>query len=205
VSAAIAEVGCAEACLVLLENPDAEIVVFSIDRIVGRHGHLSAIREVLLARHDLPAATRQALVAKLSKTLADFVTARQWVTQDRATRVTKEACEKATIALAAESETSELRALVRHLRESGQLTGGLVLRALLSGNITLFEESVSELADMPLARVVGIVHDRRGAGFRALYDKAGLPGTAYPAFREAIEVIREDGFMGERLKDHALA
>jgi uncharacterized protein (DUF2336 family) len=41
VSAAIAEVGCAEACLVLLENRDAEIAAFSLHRIVARHGHRS--------------------------------------------------------------------------------------------------------------------------------------------------------------------
>jgi uncharacterized protein (DUF2336 family) len=64
----------------------------------------------------------------------------------------------------------------------------------LSGNITLFEEALAELADVPLPRVVGIVHDRRGAGFRALYDKAGLPVSSFPAFREALETMREDGF-----------
>src|SRR5262245_59053215 len=62
VSAAIAEAGTAEACLVLLENPYAEIVSFSLDRIVERHGHLAAIRNVLLERSDLPVPTRQALV-----------------------------------------------------------------------------------------------------------------------------------------------
>ena len=197
VSAAIAEVGCAEACLVLLENPDAEIVPFSLDRIVARHGHLSAIRDALLTRDDLPAPTRQALVAKLSQTLAEFVASRAWLSEERARRIAKEACEKATVTLAAESPDSEVRPLIRHLRESGQLTGGLVLRALLSGNLALFEEALADLTDMPLARVAGIVHDRRGAPLRALYDKAGLPAAAYPAFREAIEAIREDGFQGE--------
>ena len=74
VSAAIAEVGSAEACLVLLENETAETVPFSLDRIVQRFGHLAAIRDVILSRDDLPAPTRQALVVKLSETLADFVT-----------------------------------------------------------------------------------------------------------------------------------
>src|SRR6202162_440562 len=37
-SAAIAEVGSAEACLILIENPRAEIVPFSLDRIVARYG-----------------------------------------------------------------------------------------------------------------------------------------------------------------------
>jgi hypothetical protein len=50
---------------------------------------------------------------------------------------------------------------------------------------------------VPLTRVVGIVHDRRGAGFRALYDKAGLPASTFPAFREALEAMREEGFMFE--------
>ena len=193
VSAAIAEVGAAEACLVLLENHTAEIVPFSLDRIVQRHGHLGAIRDVLLGRGDLPAPTRQALVVKLSQSLAAFVTAREWLAADRANRITREACEKATIALAAETADGEARPLIRHLRESGQLTAGLMLRALLSGNVELFEEALADLADVSLARVDGIVHDRRGASFRALYDRAGLPASIFPAFREALAAMREDG------------
>ena len=53
-AAAIAEVGSADACLTLLENFSAEIALFSIDRIVERHGHLAPIRENLVARDDLP-------------------------------------------------------------------------------------------------------------------------------------------------------
>ena len=41
------------------------------------------------------------------------------------------------------------------------------------------------------------MHDKRGGGFRALYDKAGLPASTYPAFRAAIEAMREDGFQGQ--------
>jgi uncharacterized protein (DUF2336 family) len=197
VSAAIAEVGSAEACLVLLENETAETVPFSLDRIVQRFGHLAAIRDVILSRDDLPAATRQALVVKLSETLADFVTSREWLGEDRARRITREACEKATIALAADSAEEEVRPLIRHLRESGQLNAGLILRSLLSGNVELFEEAVADLAQVPLSRVIGIVHDRRGAGLRALYDKAGLPASTFPAFREALEAMREEGFLFE--------
>jgi uncharacterized protein DUF2336 len=61
----------------------------------------------------------------------------------------------------------------------------------------LFEEALVELSGVPLERVQGIVHDKRGAGFRALYDKAQLPASAYPAFREAIEAMREAVHLGE--------
>src|SRR5262245_47434565 len=103
VSAAIAEVGSAESCLMILENPGAEIVPVSLDRIVARHGHLAAIREALLLRDDIAPATRQGLVAKLSQTLAAYIASRDWLSEERASRVAREACDKATVALAAEA------------------------------------------------------------------------------------------------------
>jgi uncharacterized protein (DUF2336 family) len=195
VAAAIAEVGSPEACLVLIENIRAEIAPFSLDRIVARFGHLAAIREGLLDRDDLPASTHQALVAKLSETLAGFVTGRAWLEGDRAQRIAKEACEKATVSLAAVSRDSEILPLIRHLRESGQLNTGLILRALLSGNIEMFKQALAELSGLSLARVSGLVHDAGSAGFRALFDKAGLPAAIYPAFHEAINCMREGGFV----------
>ena len=59
--------------------PTPTLRLFSIERIVERHGHLAAIREALLARDDVAAATRLTLVAKLSETLAGFVAERQWL------------------------------------------------------------------------------------------------------------------------------
>lgn len=196
-AAAIAEVGSAQACLALLENPDADIALFSVDRIIERFGHLAPIRENLMARHDLPMASRQALLAKLSQTLAGFVTARHWLGSEHAEHAAREACEKATVALAAETPYDEIAELMRHLRQTGQLTAGMILRALLSGNVVLFEEAIAELTGMPIDRVSAYIHDRNISGFRAIYAKAGLPDTAYPAFREAISALREGILVGE--------
>jgi uncharacterized protein (DUF2336 family) len=197
VAAAIAEVGGAEACLIVGENSGADLAPLSIGRIVERFGHLAAIRESLLAREDLPVATRQTLIAKLSESLANFVAGRGWLDADRAQRVAREACEKAAVAIAADTPTSELRPLVRHLRVTGQLNAGLILRALLSGNVALFEEALAELTDMPVGRVSGLIHDRGSAGLLALFDRAGLPPSSYPAFKEAVGAMREGGFASE--------
>jgi uncharacterized protein (DUF2336 family) len=197
VAAAIAEVGTAESCLVLAENAEAEIAAFSVDRMVERFGHLAAIREALLAREDIVPATRLTLVAKVSETLADFVAGRQWLDVDHAQRIVREACEKATVTLAAETPSTQLRPLIHHLRMGGQLTAGLILRALLSGNVVLFEEALAELTDMPVERVSNLVHDSGNAGLRALFDQARLPPSTYPAFKEAIEAMREGGLIIE--------
>src|SRR5690348_7329397 len=197
VAAALAEVGAAQACLALLENHGADVPSFSLDRMVERFGHLAPIREALLAREDLAMATRQAVLSKLSQTLAGFVAARQWLGPEHAEYATREACEKATVALAADTPYEEVGELVRHLRQSGQLTAGMLLRALLSGNVVLFEEALAELSDLPLDRVGSHVHDRNLTGFRALYRKAELPELAYPAFRAGLAALRQGVLIGE--------
>ena len=191
VTAALAEFGSAEACQILAENDRAEIAPLSIDRMVERFGDVAAIRDALLARDNLPAASRQDLVTRLSQTLAGFVVDRAWLEEDRARRIAREACEKATVTIAADSPQAELRPLIRHLCVSGQLTAGLVLRTLLSGNIALFEEALAELSGMPLARVSALLHDRIGSGLRPLFEKAQLPASIHTAFNEAIKAMRE--------------
>src|SRR5580700_4778229 len=194
VCAAIAEVGSAAAALELIENPYAELAPFSWDRIVERHGHLAAIREAMLVLEDLPSATRAALVAKLSETLAQFVVARNWLSADRAERVASEALDRSTINIAARSRGDDMRGLVRHLRASGQLTAGLILRALLSGNQELFVSALAELSGLPQARVSALLHDRGGASLQALLRRAGLPESTFVAFQMALEVSHETGF-----------
>src|SRR4030095_1512316 len=129
------------------------------------------------------------------ETLAGFVTAREWLEAERAERVAREACEKATVTLAAVSPRTEVAPLIEHLRESGQLNAGLILRALLSGNLALFEHSLADLSGLPLARVSALVHDRRSSALSALYERAGLPASTYVAFHEAVEAMKEIGFL----------
>ncbi len=196
IAAAIAEVGGAEACLELIENSHAEVALISIERVVARHGHLAAIREALLARPELPASIRLALAEQLSRTLSRFVVARNWMNADRAERMTSEARERVMISAAADSRGAELARLVAHLRETGQLTPGLILRALLSGNEELFTQSLVELSGLTLARVSGLTRDHGGAGLTALLTRAGFPASTIPAFRAAIAAMHELGFAG---------
>ena len=195
VCAAIAEVGSPAAALELIENPFAELAAFSWDRIVERHGHLAAIRESMLVLDDLPAATRLALIAKLSDTLTRFVVGRRWLSAERAERVAGEALARSTVNIASRSRSDEMRDLVRHLRGAGQLTVGLILRALLSGNLALFDQALVELSGLPQSRVAAIVYDGAGASLYALLSRAGLPESTFAAFRAALDARGEIGFI----------
>ena len=196
VCAAIAEVGSPAAALELIENPHAVLAPFSWDRIVERHGHLAAIRESMLALDDLPPATRLALIAKLSDTLAQFVVARRWLSSDRAERIVGEACDRSAVNLATRARGDEMGQLVGHLRETRQLTAGLILRALLSGNLELFDRALVELSGLPSNRVAALLYDRGGSSLDALLTRAGLPSSTFPAFRAALDAANEIGFVG---------
>lgn len=206
VAAAIVEVGCLEACHALICLDTVVLPRFSLARLVERHGADPEIREALFAREDLPAGARQALVAETAKALARFVSAdRAWLPAERAQRVARESTEKATIALAARGDEARLADLVRHLRHSGQLTAAFVLRALLSGQNRLFDAALAELSGLPIARVAGLVQDRRRTGFKALYDEAGLPASAYPAFAAALDAWLETRSEGRRSGEASLS
>src|SRR5258705_10602303 len=157
VCAAIAEVGTAAAALELIENAYAELAPFSWDRIVERHGHLAAIRESMLVLEDLPAATRVALVAKLSDTLAQFVVARNWLSADRAGRIASDARERSTVNIAAGPYGGDKRGLGGHLRARGQLTPGFILPALFSGNLGQFESPLGGFFALPQAPGSGLL------------------------------------------------
>jgi len=195
VAAALAEVGKREAVISLAVNPGADLPDFSAHRIVERFGEDAEVREALLSRPHLPGALRSDLVAATSQALLAFVTQCNWMPTERAERATREAREKANviIAVSSDAELNGPSKLVKHLRLSGQLTAGLVLRALLSGNVSLFEAALCELSGMPMTRVQGLAVHCHSTGFAALYRKAGLPENLLPAFRAALDALRVCG------------
>ena len=193
VSAALAEVGAREALISLVVNAGADLTERAMRRIVQRFGDDGEIREALLSRPHLPASLRSELVLATSKALSAFVTGCDWLSPERTERVMREAREKAQVIIATSGDDEGEAPFARYLRQSGQLTAGLVLRALLSGNTSLFEGALCELSGLPMRRVAGLARDWRSAGFAALYAKAGLPATLLPAFRAALGAMRELG------------
>jgi uncharacterized protein (DUF2336 family) len=65
----------------------------------------------------------------------------------------------------------------------------------LSGNLELFEAALAELSGLPLARVSALLHERAGASLHALLRRAGLPESVFAAFRVALDVCHEVGFV----------
>ncbi|CAN5180448.1 DUF2336 domain-containing protein [soil metagenome] len=197
VAAALAEVGERDACRALLDNPQAAVARISMKRIAERFGDEADLRAVLLERADCPADVHQMLIRRLGDALGSMMVVKSWAGEARAATVTRDACDRATVALAAETESEELPALVEHLRVTGQLTTALLLRSVCAGNVAFFEFALSVLARVPLARVVSLVRAGRLNALRAAYSRAGLPALAFDAFAAALDTWRQLGEEGE--------
>ncbi|MGC3956683.1 MAG: DUF2336 domain-containing protein [Verrucomicrobiota bacterium] len=61
---------------------------------------------------------------------------------------------------------------------------------------TLFDASLAELSDLPLARVSALLHDRGGASLQALLRRAGLPDRPSRRSGPRSRRCHEVGFVG---------
>jgi uncharacterized protein (DUF2336 family) len=191
VAAALAEIGQREAVVALAGNLDADLSPSVLSRIGERFGEDAEAREALLMRPSLPSTLRCDLVAAAAKALSHFVSARDWLSAEKAERITREEADQGAVCVANSSPSEETRDLVRHLRQKNGLTIALLMRSLLSGSRLLFEIAVGELSGLAPARVAGFVREPRSAGFAALYGKTGLPAHFLPVFRAALTALNE--------------
>lgn len=207
VAVALAEAGDRAACKALLANPGADVPVVALERVVERFGEFSDVRAVLLARPHVPITVRHRVLEKLSEAIENLVVVRSWMPAERAGVATRDAKDKATVALAAGAGIAETTVLVEHLRRTGQLTTRLLLRMACVGNLRFVEEALASLAGVPASRVAALVADGREGALRALYRRSAMPDRAWPAFHAAVEVHREllaeTGGLDGRPGDHA--
>src|ERR1700730_2533363 len=195
VAAALAEVGARKALITLAVNPGAELLEFSIRRMIERYGDDPDLRAALRARPNLAASIRSDLAGAAAKALSVMMTGRAGLTPERARCLTRDAREKANVKIAAQTagETNEMLSFVAHLRQPGQLTARLLLRGLLCGNKHLLETALCELTGLAMPRVMGLVAESKSAGFAALYRKAQMPERLLPAFVAGLEAVAKSG------------
>jgi len=194
--AALVEIGSRDCCLTVCENLGAEMTGTVLRRVAQRFGDDSEIRHVLCSRHDCPIDVRQTLVGKVSEAIGGLGLVKATLSGDRLATIMREACDKATVSLSTSFTETDMAALAAHLRTSGQLTPSLLLRALCTGNIRLFEQALITLSGLPAKRVFTILAESRGKPFFALLQRAGLPRSTWQAFSTGLEILQKMDFDG---------
>lgn len=179
-----------DACMAVLMNPIAELNQENLHTIAQRFGTKTDVRLLLLERTDLAAETRLILIGKVGEALSNLVADKGWMRQDKAQKIVNEACDKASISFVASANSDEVVHLVRNMIDSGKITVSYLLRAVCMGNIALVAHAFAELSCVRFSRVEAILTNDRQSAFKALYDRAGLPISAFIIFHTAISAWR---------------
>lgn len=190
-SAAVVEVGGSDAVATLLANPGADFAPQTLRRAAERHGDEADVRGLLLDRSDLPIEIRQLLLLEVGQALSRMALLRNTVGERRIDKLILESCETATADIAADVRSSEIPALVEHLRITGQLSTAFLIRVVCSGHVDLFTASLVALSGLSERRVRAIVVEGREGPFDALARNCGLPPAAGPLLRTAIRMWKK--------------
>jgi uncharacterized protein (DUF2336 family) len=191
VSGALAEIADLDTLVALAGNPTARMTGGRLLRMVERFGHEAVLREALLARHDLPPEVRHAIAQALTRTLTSFVLERGWLGEARCERMTREIGERTTLDVSHEAGAAATARLVTYLRGTRQLNAGLILRAILSGQMEFASTAFADLSGLDHASVGKALRDPRS--YAGLHRRAGLPDALLPAVQAVLAAWWETG------------
>lgn len=210
VATVLAAEGRQEAVLALAANDNADLSEEVLTVVVDRFGHAPEIVSALAYRQVLPLSVTQRLVELAADAVREHLIARHALAPETAIQFADFARERATVDLIDQARTApDLAAFVARLYGRKALTPSLLLRALARGQIGLLEHALAELAGTPHHRAWLMVHDAGPLGFKALYDRAGMPPRLFQAFRAGVDTWRalqaEGGdTSGERFRQRML-
>ncbi len=199
VSDALVEKNHEEVISALVSNAGAIISEHSFDRIIRDHRGNEAMMQAVSSRNYLPVATVEKLISVVSSSLAQTLKQKYKTPDVAIDREVEKTRESETLHLIRHTHSeSEIEKLVRQLHASGRLTPSIILSALCQGDFSFFENSLAHLSNIPVANARKLITDRGELGFRAIYNKSGLPEAMFPAVKLLLKIVRELDTEGEK-------
>ncbi|MGE0755101.1 MAG: DUF2336 domain-containing protein [Alphaproteobacteria bacterium] len=183
----------------LAGNIGAVLSDSGVDKIIKTHGNNESVMRSLSTRSGLPAGAVNKLVNVVSGALAETLKKKYAISAEQIDREVEKTREKETLELIRHTHGKhEVGKIVSQLRAFNALTPSIILGGLCQGNMIFFEVSLSSLAGVPLENTQALIHDKGELGFRAIYNKSGLPDAMFPAVNTLIKIVHELKEEGER-------
>lgn len=196
------EVGCEEAVRLTCANDNADLEEGALQTAIARYPGSQPVLTAIAYRKVLPLAITERLVTLASEQVRRHLIEHHAVSAPVAQQIAAAASERATLDLVDQAgRAGDIGAFVVHLHRNGRLTASLLLRALATGQMPLFEWGISVLAGVPHQRTWLMIHDAGPLGLKAIYERAGLPARLFPAFRSGVDTyhaMSADGAAADR-------
>ena len=196
----LAECGCEDAVATAADNAGAAFseqgLVVSLDRFRASQKVANAIAY----REVLPAGVTEKLMHLVTEDVRRALVSRTGLSEGQAAVIAASTQERATVDILDEiAAAPDMEAFVRHLHKQNRLTSSLLLRAATSGYMRFVEHGLAVLAAVPHHRAWLLIHDAGGLGFKAIFERSGLPQRLFSAFRVALDTFHAMGVDGKAL------
>ena len=199
VSQVLIDSGNPQVATTLASNVGAKISESGFDKLVELHQCNEAVLKSVGENPAIPVTVAGKLVTLVSDQLADALRKKHNLPASQISRAVEQTHEDETLALVRIAKTElDAERLSNQLQTNNNLTPSIILSALAQGNFAFFEICLARLSNIPVANARTLIGDRGDLGFRAIYNKAGLPEGLFPAVKLLLTVVRELDFEGIR-------
>jgi len=166
-------VACGEKPLTLrlLQRSDITLSSATLVALTEVYGQDPVLRGALLARDDLPAASRLALVEIVTQALRQARIVKGAIAAPRLERLLREAGDTAVTGIGEKTRDPDYAA---DLVARGRISLRMLLHAVVNGHVLFFAACLSELAEMPSEKVFSILNSGGRPALNALLSRCGL-------------------------------
>jgi len=184
----------------LVANSGARISEKGLQHIVEAYPSNQQLMETLSTRAHLPLAVAEKLITVVSGALGDSIKKKYHLETDAPIeQEVEKSRESETLKLIRKTDSEEdIDKLINQLISFNRLTPSIILSSLCQGNFGFFETSLARLSSIPVSNARKLITDRGELGFRAIYNKSGLPESLFPAVKTLLKVVRELDAEGEK-------
>lgn len=187
----------------LLHNEGAKVSEYGYNKIVEDFSDKEQLLESMIQRGKIPVRIMETLAEKVSaeiyRTLMDKYKA-SLMQLDQAVIKSKEVVAMKVIGMqSTEQEYYRFCQLMTKLHIPDNL---MPISALCVGNFDLFEVCIARATKVPVLNVRALLKDAGNKGFKALYQRAGLPENLYDATEILVDVLRD---LHEDLKGNGIS
>lgn len=188
-----------EVAATLVQNNGAQISEGALQSIVERHPGNAPLMSALTQRPQLPATVAEKLITVVSASLASTLKEKYHLPGAEIEQEVEKTRESETLGvIRATSDQLEVDRLVSQLISFDRLSPSIILSALCQGNFGFFETSLARLSNVAVSNARALINDKGDLGFRAVYNKSGLPDAMFPAVRTLLRAVKDLDDEGEK-------
>jgi len=161
--------------LTILSRFEIQLEHGLLAELADEKGDDAEIRGALLARNDLPARSRFALIERVKNVLLGARIVKGAVAPQRLERLFQDSLDKAMSSIGEREAAAGRDAFASEMVTSDRISTRLLLHALVNGQVLFFAECLGQIADLPATKVFGLLDRGSRVALNALFSRCGLP------------------------------